>query len=267
MICIAYSDQDPVSKSAAESISEEYELREWRGAMAYGDISLVKVDGQLTHAERLDSMGFTHIFFMSKHFSSAGIASFTAHSLGNWTDEAAVGGKPHRLSVASPQMMLSCIRNLKKTAPEGLNNTFEATHHGPLLETPSVFVEFGGSEEKLNGKPYASAVGLATMEAAIRLSEHGEEFERAVIGIGGTHYPQKFTRLAIEKGYGFAHIMPRYAFIKVGGSENTGMVAEAISRSETEIELAVIEWKSLGSLLRGSVLEKLNEIGIDYERV
>ena len=266
MIGIAYSDSDPVSKHSAEFIKKEYEFREERGRLIQDRIELLRIEGSLITADYLDKMGFNALLFMSRHHSSAGITSFTSHSLGNWTNEASLGGMPRKLSTSSPALMLACMRNLSEMAPEGTNKVYEATHHGPLLDTPCTFIEFGGSEATIGERESAEILGQASISAAHAIADNYQDYSHAVIGIGGNHYPSKFTRLALEKGYAFGHIMPSHAFIKDDSAWNTDMIEAAVKRSDQEIELAVIDWKSLGSEPRSAIINKLEELGIDYER-
>ncbi len=266
MMCIAYSDSDPVSKHAAEFIKKEYDFEDRAGRFMQDKIELLRIEGSLITADYMDKLGFSTVLFMSKHHSSAGITSFTSHSLGNWTREASLGGMPKKLSTSSPALMLACIRNISEEAPEGANKVYEATHHGPLLDTPCTFIEFGGSEATMSEHESAEILGRASISAAHAIAENTQDYSHAVIGIGGNHYPSKFTRLALEKDYAFGHIMPSHSFIKDGGTWNTDMIEAAIKRSDQETEFAVIDWKSMGSEPRSVIIDKLEELGIDYER-
>lgn len=266
MICIAYSDSDPVSRHAAEFIKREYDFEDKGGRCLQGKIELLRVEGSLINADYVDKLGFSTVLFLSKHHSSAGITSFTSHSLGNWTEEASLGGMPKMLSTSSPALMLACMRNLSKRAPEGSNKVYEATHHGPLLDTPCTFIEFGGSEATMREHESAEILGHASISAANAIADNAQDYSHAVIGIGGNHYPSKFTKLALEKDYAFGHIMPSHSFIKDGSAWNTDMIEAAIKRSDQETEFAVIDWKSMGSGPRSVIIDKLEELGIDYER-
>ena len=266
MICIAYSDSDPVSKNAAEFIKREYDFEDNAGRFLQDGIELLRVEGSLINADYVDKMGFSTVLFMRRHHSSAGITSFTSHSLGNWTREAALGGMPKKLSVSSPALMLACMRNLSERAPEGANKVYEATHHGPFLDTPCTFIEFGGSEAMLSEHKSAEILGQASIDAAHAIADNAQDYAHSVIGIGGNHYPSKFTKLAMEKDYAFGHIMPSHSFIKDSSAWDTGMIEAAIKRSDQEAEFAVIDWKSMGSEPRSAIMDKLNELGIDYER-
>ena len=266
MICIAYSDSDPVSKNAAEFIKKRYDFEDKRGRFIQDRIELLRIEGSLITADYVDKTGFSAVLFMSRHHSSAGITSFTSHSLGNWTNEASFGGMPKKLSTSSPALMLACMRNLSEKAPEGTNKVYEATHHGPFLDTPCTFIEFGGSEAMVSNHESAEILGQASISAAHAIADNAQDYSHAVIGVGGNHYPSKFTRLALEKDYAFGHIMPSHAFIKDGNTWNTDMIEAAVKRNDQEIEFAVIDWKSLGSELRSTIIDKFEELGIDYER-
>ncbi len=267
MICIAYSESDPVSRHAAEFVIKEYGFDEEEGRRLQDNVELLRVEGSLINAEAIDKKHFKAILFMSKHHSAAGINSFTAHSLGNWTAKAEFGGMPRALSKSSPLLMLACMSNLDSNAPTETNKVYEATHHGPLLDTPCTFIEFGGSEAAMEEHASAETLGRAAVESVRAIADETQELSHVVIGLGGNHYPLKFTKLALEKGYAFGHIMPSHSFIKDGNIWDTSMIEEAIARSDKETEFAVIDWKSFGSEQRKAVLNKLEELGIDYERV
>jgi len=266
MMCIAYSDSDTVSKYAAEFIKREYDFEDKGGRCLLDKIELLRVEGSLITADYVDKLGFSTVLFISKHHSSAGITSFTSHSLGNWTKEASLGGMPKKLSTSSPALMLACMRNLSERAPEGSNKVYEATHHGPLLDTPCTFIEFGGSDATKSTHEPAEILGHSSINAALAMADNAQDYSHAVIGIGGNHYPSKFTRLALEKDYAFGHILPSHSFIKDGNTWNTDMIEAAIKRSDQETEFAVIDWKGMGSEPRSVIINKLEELGIDYER-
>ena len=136
--------------------------------------------------------------------------------------------------------------------------TYEATHHGPLLETPSFFVEVGGSE---------AITRLALRHPGERpfadyFSAEHENVGKVAIAIGGTHYPEKFTRLALEGRYAFCHIMPRHS------CTYADMLRMGIERSAPRAECAVIDWKGIsGPGAGGRHRANLAELGIDYVRV
>ncbi|MDE1810764.1 MAG: hypothetical protein KGH66_01865 [Candidatus Micrarchaeota archaeon] len=258
---LVYSTADSISLGGAselKGIAGFEEAGELRGHRLFknNDASLLEVDVPLFRADMIDKIVDGTIIFLSQHKSSGGVGSFTAHSTGNWSSSAELGGEPLSLSTAAPAAMLSMLKSLGAVAPE--STTYEATHHGPLAEHPSFFVEMGGNPDFAASE--ANRRLLATAVADAMDSGLDAEYGKVAIGIGGTHYPQKFTRLALEGRYAFGHIMPAYAL-------NVEMIAQAVERSGEAVETAVIEWKSIKAPDRERVIKRLDELGMDHERV
>ena len=208
-------------------------------------------------SEFLDNMeNLECIIFLSAHSSAMGVESFTVHSEGNWGIEAALGGKGKSLSVAAPLHMLKLAKIIGNSDRGNSNFVYEATHHGPLLRTPSLFVEFGGGPSAKMKKEKAEMLA----DYAYRILDADDYHEKVVVGIGGQHYSEKFTRLALSRGYAFAHIMPKYYCSEVG------MLEQAFERSDPKPSAAVIEWKSIKAETRNSIIKKLNEMGMEYEK-
>lgn len=261
MATLVYSTADDVSLGVAEQLKEimgfeEDGEREGHRTFKWDDTLMVESDVMLFKADGLDRLFDGPLIFISMHASASGVGSFTAHATGNWSGSAEFGGEPMKLSVASPGTMLSVLCSIGALARGAA--TYEATHHGPCTEKPSLFVELGGNpgfaSSGENRKTLARAIANS-MESGFK-----PEIKTAAIGICGTHYPGKLTKLALEKGYAFGHMMPNYAL-------NIGMLDQAVERSDTEMERAVIEWKGLNAADREKVIRRLEELGIDHERV
>ena len=126
---------------------------------------LKKLETSLIGAEGADKMGAELIIFMSRHSSSSGIPALTVHSMGNWGAEARLGGMPHMLSMSAPSAMLEMLKRFNRS-DMGVDKTYEATHHGPLLSTPSFFAELGGSDALAGSKSVAAELGDMVFEAA-----------------------------------------------------------------------------------------------------
>ena len=262
---IVYSKQDIASENAANSLREAAgfsELGSIKGHAVYGSegVRMLELDTAMVDAGFLDDIVETDLLvFLSKHRSEKGVASFTVHAEGNWSGKADLGGVPRQLSYSSPARMLAVLAALKRAGTDGLDVVYEATHHGPLLVTPSMFIEVGGNDGVIADKRFAAVLANAAKEALVE--KRAQEFDTVAVGIGGMHYSQKFTRLALEGKYAFAHIMPKYYVAE------TGMLAQAFTRSDMKPEKAVIEWKSINAAERDSVIRGLGELGIDYDRV
>ena len=266
MISIIFTSDEVVSLRAGQSIISRLGLNEGSpGVYLNGEIELRKIGSSLLNAEFLDGLGSDLIIFLSRHSSSSGVPAFTVHPTGNWGGEAQLGGKPYALSVSAPSAMLS-ILELMSGSGLSVEKTYEATHHGPLLDTPSLFAEYGGGSEAIKDKGMAERLGLMVYSAAEGISASDTEYSKVAIGIGSNHYPSKFTKLAVEKGYAFGHMMPKHAL--VDGSEAVlSMIGKAVERSAERPDCAVIDWKSFNSESRSRIIKRLDGIGIDHERI
>lgn len=193
--------------------------------------------------------------FLSRHRSADKVKALTVHPTGNWSDTAEFGGAPKMLSVSAPHMMANALRCLKQENDIGFEVTYEATHHGPVTDVPSFFIEAGGPDE-IESSAYR-VVARALARSLANTDDSGE----VAIGIGSGHYPRKFTALALESKYALSHMMPKYL------CENTDMLESAVMRSAPKAEKALIEWKSLKSSQRAAIMKGLDAIGIDHVRI
>ncbi len=261
---IAYSKIDPTSMETADFIRNEFGF-EYKGELngfehyRFENIDMVGIDSALIEADFLDAQLDTDlIIFLSMHKSSAGIKSLTVHSEGNWSNESKLGGQPRELSFAAPLEMSFILKHMSLLPHDGIDVVYEATHHGPFLRTPSLFAEFGGSG--LFEKEGSATVAKAVM--GYLLDKNGNKnFDKIAIGIGGGHYSQRFTKLALEGKYAFSHIMPKYFL------DEYEMLGQASVRSNRAPEIAVIEWKSINKEVRDRIISRLNDIGMDYARI
>ncbi len=260
---LVYSSIEPASKNMGEYLISKHGFDERSPAVfENGGMRIYRIDTQVVDYSEIEKEALEIVCFLSRHSSAEGVLALTVHAMGNWNNENRLGGEPKRLSVAAPMAMRCALLELMKI--EGtMQKTYEATHHGPLIDTPSFFIELGGNDEIRQDKIVAGQVA----DAAYNALTAPKEYDKVVIGIGGTHYPSKFTKLAVEKGYAFSHIMPKYAMYNKDETDNFDMLEQAVERSSEPPSLAVIEWKGINARARESVVKALGIIGIDYERV
>ena len=74
--------------------------------------------------------------------------------------------------------MTSLLRQIKKNQITGYDVCFEATHHGPLLKTPTIFLEIGSTENQWEDKIPAKALIKSLLEVKVRKGT-------SVLGFGG----------------------------------------------------------------------------------
>lgn len=265
MVFIVYSLQDLVSTSAAEELKKQVafeEVEEISGMKHFKceKIDMLELTARHLDCEFLDDLIKTDvIIILSRHTSAKGLPSFTVHPEGNWTEEAKIGGKPKQLATASPIWMLKILGTLTRENKTDIPVTYEATHHGPFLKTPSLYAEIGGNQDVWKNKTLSSFMAKAVFDSI--KDEKPPEFDKVAFGIGGLHYADKFAKLALSGKYAFSHIMSRHYITQID------MLQQGIERSSPKAEIAVMEWKSMNSEERTNIINKLNELGIDYAKV
>lgn len=149
------------------------------------------------------------IIYASRHRSESGNRSLTVHPIGNFS-QADFGGKPKTLVPSSPHIMTEALRILRKKAKDlDFSVSFEATHHGPYLQTPTFFIEIGSDENAWQDEKAALTIAETILEVKEKIYPVG-------IGVGGGHYAPRITDVALERGISFGHIIPTYALEKLG---------------------------------------------------
>ncbi len=262
MPVLIYSPEDVVSLGAAEalrSLEAFHETDPTAGMRTFrsNGITLIETPGHHLYADHLDDLGADSIVVLSRHSSAKSVPSFTVHPVGNWTADTKIGGKPRELSTAAPVMMLQVLKSLAQRAPPHFSVTYEATHHGPFLRTPTLYAEVGGNEEVWQDSKMHRLLAEAVRDALGQTAR----FERIAVGIGGMHYESKFARLALEGKFAFGHMMPKHH------AGELDMLGQAIDRCHPRPDVAVIEWKSFNSEERNRVIARLSNLGMDHVRV
>jgi D-aminoacyl-tRNA deacylase len=144
------------------------------------------------------------IIYASRHRSESGSRSLTMHPIGNF-GSAEFGGKAKTLVPCAPHLMTQALRILKNKAIDlDFSVSFEATHHGPFLQTPTFFIEIGSDKAAWQDKEAAKAIAETILELEEKSYPIG-------IGVGGGHYAPRITDVALERKISFGHIVPTYA--------------------------------------------------------
>ena len=166
--------------------------------------------------------------------------------MGNY-GKAEFGGKARTLVKSSPKIMTRLLRNLKKHASqEKLKHQicFEVTHHGPYLETPTIFIEIGSNEEEWIKKQSGNVVANSILDLL-----NSYYFEKdmpkdipVIVGIGGGHYAPRFTDIVLEKKVAFGHMIPSY---HVDAGNIDGEMLEKALQGTPNVEGVYIHRKGL----------------------
>ena len=259
MAVIVYSPEDKVSTGTAEAMKgmgfEEASPLLGMKRFSHNGIDLLELKGHHLNAEYLDELSADSIIILSRHSSAENIPAFTVHAEGNWNSDAKLGGQPKQLSTAAPVQMINILSRMR--VHSDIPVTYEATHHGPLLKTPSLYAEIGGSEEAKASPAHWETLARCVLESF----DKEASYDKVAFGIGAMHYADRFTRRALEGKFAFAHIMPKYR------ADCVDMIGQAIERSNPRPEIAVMDWSALKSVERTTILKRLEEFGLDYVKI
>ncbi len=131
------------------------------------------------------------------------------------------------------------------------------THHGPLTNVPTLFVEVGSTEAQWMNRQAAKAAASAAMAAARVPTE-----AQTAVGFGGPHYAPAFTRLVLDQDLAIGHIAPNYVF-----PLSPALIAQSVEKTEEKPRLAVIDWKGLKGRHREKLLGALRDLGLEVTKV
>jgi len=186
-----------------------WEITEERGDYCKKRTRLISINDIHINAEKIDdsfekenNVKINNIIFLSRHKAASGKPSLTVHPIGNW-GKAEYGGKEGEITPTSPKLMTGLLRKIKENQLEGFDVCFEATHHGPLLDTPTIFLEIGSTENEWEDEVPAQALIKSLLEVKYNEGKN-------VVGIGGGHYTPRFTEAALTHKVNFGHIIANY---------------------------------------------------------
>lgn len=246
MRVLVASEPDAASvnqRSALQALAPWAEAGTFEGASAhrYGEWVLVTIkelhlerdhldrDIESTFGERPDL-----VVYLSKHRSGSHTPSLTVHPIGN-PKGADFGGKPGAFVPASPLWMTAALRRLRLEAQElPYEVTFEATHHGPYLETPTFYIEQGSTEKEWEDLEASKAIARTLLD--LRPAD-----APVALGLGGGHYVPRHSDLAIARRIAFGHLLPSHALEGLPPERIDAAIARTPGAS-----LAYLHRKSLG---------------------
>ena len=202
------------------------------------------------------------IVFISKHSSQSGKPTLSVHTPGNFGD-GELGGLSKSLSVSPASAMQNALKALmhyKEALNLSYEVSYECTHHGPSLNVPSMFVELGSSPTQWGDMRAAEAVAHSAMSA---IASFPEPQTSAALGIGGTHYNQRFTLMALAGKATFGHIVPKYAVHLVDAQ----MLRQCIERTLEKVPVAILDWKGIRSEDKPNLISALETVGLPFKKI
>lgn len=272
MILMVASTKDLASTNIAKELPEHYEFERvsedfqrnpvYLGKFEEREVKLVYVNDDTINTQYItDFFNPQLIVFLSRHSSASGTPTLSVHTPGNLTNEAKFGGIRKKISISPAGAMKEALVEMAKLKQDmrlGYKVSYECTHHGPSLDVPTMFAELGSSPKQWKDLEAAEVVAHAAMAAVFRQSQY-----RAVLGIGGPHYNEKFTKIALTTNVAFGHIIPKYAIPRIDAE----MIRQCLERTVETVESAVLEWKGIKGADKGKLIAALAKIGIPIEKV
>lgn len=239
-IIILTSAEDIASMNIREHLLSardwaEKGIFEGNPVFGHGSFTMIKINEIHLYFDNMDQkvkrqLGFEPdlIVVASRHKSAAGVRTLTVHPLGNW-GTADFGGRPGTLVPTAPRQMTHALNLLKKKAGHlDFQITFEATHHGPYLETPLFFIEIGSDESAWPEKEPAKAISevILSLDTA-KSGPISTADDMICIGIGGGHYMPRISEVAETHKMSFGHMVPAYALEYI----DEAMIRQAMERT------------------------------------
>lgn len=229
MHLIIASREDEASMAIAGTLLGRFNFREsgaFPGLLAYENYLFSYIEKKHLYLDNFSELfgnlekDIDDVIFLSRHSSQADIKSLTVHPTGNFSD-AKLGGRERKLSMSDPAKMSSTLRLMSEYYKGGLFSvTFEATHHGPLLDIPNFFIEIGTTKEQ-----WEDPEALETVVTSI-VSENGNG-SGAFVGAGGGHYMPKITKYSIENSVDMGHMISKHAL----GHVDENLISQAVSKT------------------------------------
>jgi D-aminoacyl-tRNA deacylase len=223
-------------------------------------------DEEIIYTENLDPEKinrYDFIIFASRHKSESKEKTLSIHNPGNWRS-ADFGGEKGKVCQASAvfqkQMFEKLISLAKEYQLTDYSVTLEATHHGPLIKKPCLFIEIGPSETEWNDRRAGFIIAKTISDSIKEFKEN--PYNEIAIGIGGPHYCPNFNKIQEKSNFAISHIIAQYAL-----PLTEEMVKEAIAKTQEEIDFAIIDWKGLGNAeQRQQAIQILDKLYINYKR-
>ena len=168
----------------------------------------------------------------------------------------------------------------KRKLNQEFDLTLETTHHGPVLNKPTLYIEIGSTENEWNRTDVADCwaesishvLGFSTGKSA-KIDNNLD----VMIGFGGGHYAPRHKAIILESNFYLGHVIANYSlsFDELDSSEEiSGPWIDAVVNAveSTKISFpnntifAHLDRKSFKGWQRSAIIQKLDEIGIEVRR-
>ena len=252
-LLVAYQE-DPAGHNMAKFISRN--LKEDDNIYRGKNFDLVIIPTPAISADWLEEKySYDGFVFLSKHAAESGDLALTCHCTGNFSD-AKFGGNKRQVAIPHPHLQKSYIQELwqKRSNFSEFQITIEATHHGPsALNKPALFIEIGTTEKQWNDVNLCNSIA----EIIVNVVNNEQKTFPVAIGIGGTHYPEKFTKELLEGKHALGTVIPRHAIDFL----DEDLFSHVLKRNDMA-KTVLLDWAGLGQN-KNKVMDLLNNTDLE----
>ncbi len=252
-LLVAYQE-DPAGNNMAKFISRN--LKEDDNIYRGKNFDLVIIPTPAISADWLEEKySYDGFVFLSKHAAESGVLALTCHCTGNFSD-AKFGGNKRQVAIPHPHLQKSYIQELwqKRSNFSEFQITIEATHHGPsALNKPALFIEIGTTEKQWNDVNLCNSIA----EIIVNVVNNEQKTFPVAIGIGGTHYPEKFTKELLEGKHALGTVIPRHAIDFL----DEDLFSHVLKRNDMA-KTVLLDWAGLGQN-KNKVMDLLNNTDLE----
>jgi len=220
------------------------------------NIPIYIVDKEIINAENIDKeLNSDFIVFASKHQSEKKEKALTVHTIGNFK-KAEYGGLDKTLSPSSALLTKHFFQTLKKNNNLDYKLTMEATHHGPFIETPSLFIEIGSTKTEWNDKKAGKIIAETIIES---IKTFKKSNKKIAIALGGPHYCPNFNEIQLQNKYAISFIVPKYSL-----PLDKSLIKQLKEKTIEPLKYAIVDWKGFNnSKERDETVKLIEELNIE----
>ncbi|KAJ4791865.1 D-aminoacyl-tRNA deacylase [Rhynchospora pubera] len=237
VILVVATTADPASIGPASAFlsmpgwSPGPSLQEGIESFSNGEVRLLKHEKSIVREDDLDLRWETaigepvsEVIFLSRHTAVSSRPALTVHPIAvpHLKDDETPpqGGRPGWAAQPNPRIgpwlrLLKQIATDQSLVPE-FEITLEATHHGPVTNTPTMFLEIGSTEEYWGRQDAAQAIALLLWQGlglggGTPVGTWNRGNEKILLGIGGGHYAPRHMDIVLKDGVWVGHLLSGYS--------------------------------------------------------
>ena len=261
------------------------------------DVEILLIDGLHIWADGIDEEHSSltgskvdEVLVLSRHVSASETPALTLHAIGVPGEfphgEKARSGGITGTAVPPSTRFGELFRNMCRIAKEAnlekeYDLTLEATHHGPVLQAPTLYLEIGSTVEQWEDVR-AARVWSETIALCLGMSDPSSKKDwggegDVMIGLGGGHYAPRHKAVISESDVWVGHILANYAIVfeeQAGNTPPSGPWSHSVRTAVESTREAFpggnifvhLDRKSFKGWQRSVLTDFLSELGVPVLR-